>query len=76
MRDNIKDKEIVLKGSDPVVIETALKEMVSLNLHTILEEVSCISSFDQNQKDILATIIDPCEFSAPSKSIYVLSKTL
>ena len=69
MRENIKDKEIVLKGSDPVVIETMLKEMVSLNLHTMIKEVSCISSFSQNQQDKLANIIDPCKFSAPSKSI-------
>ena len=46
MRENIKDKEIVLKGSEPAVIEIVLKEMVSLNLHTMIEEVSCISSFD------------------------------
>ena len=76
MRKNFKDNKIVLKGSDPVVIETVLKEMVSLNLHTMFKEVSCISSFDQTQKDKLSSLVAPSKFAAPSKSIYVLSKTL
>ena len=76
MSKNTKDNKIVLKGSDPVVIEAMLKDMVSLNLHTMIKEVSCISSFNQDQQDELSALIDPCEFSAPSKSMYVLSKTL
>ena len=76
MRENLKDNKIVLKGSDPEMIESMLKEMVSLNLHMMIKEVSCISSFKQEQINKLAIIIAPSTLTAPSKSIYVLSKTL
>ena len=76
MSKHIKNNEVVLKGSDPIEIEALLKDMVSLNLHTMIKKVSCISSFDKNQNDKLAALIAPSKFTAPLKSIYVLSKTL
>ena len=62
MSKSTKDNKIVLKGSDPVVIEAVLKDMVSLNLHTMIKKVSCISSFDKIQQDKLSALIAPSKF--------------
>ena len=57
-------------------IEDLLNEMVALNLHTVIWNVTCRSSLFLEDIDWFSILIAPSKFEAPHKGPYYLSKDL
>ena len=64
MGKHVKENKITLASSDLNVIEGVLNEMVALNLHTMITEVSCIAPVEKVVIDKFTSLIAPSLFRA------------
>ena len=64
MGNHVKENKVTLESSDLNVIEGMLNEMVALNLHTVITEVSCIAPVEKVVIDKFTSLIAPSIFKA------------